>query len=96
MTTEQQSINEALESFPGLYLSSEAEEKIEATYGKAIAAKVSAIYDDALNCPVDWRSESLYSAQSVLEAMLDAKYPWLSAGAKGKLGQSFVYAWKQP
>ncbi len=94
MTQEQQSINNAFAEFLGSYLSLDAREKIAAAYGEAIAAKVREIYDDALNCSVDWSRATIDTALPVMHSVLDTKYPWLSKAARSALVHAFIMEWK--
>lgn len=93
MTKLQSDINEALEHCLGQYLSIEARQKIAGQYGEEVAAQVTALYEEALNCPVDWRTATMDDGLAVLGAVLD-KYPWLSKRARGSLVHTFIMAWK--
>jgi hypothetical protein len=94
MTDEQQKICLALENCQDSYLSQQDREKIAAQYGEDIAVKVKALYDDALNCPVDWRTATIDTALPVLHKLLASKYPWLSAKARTYIVGAFVMEWK--
>lgn len=94
MTDEQANINKAFENYLAPFLSQEAREQIAARYGEAVATKVKAIYDDALNCPVDWRTATIDTALPVLRALLTDKYPWLSRQARSNLINAFIMDWK--
>jgi hypothetical protein len=94
MADEQAMINEAIETFLESYLSIEVREKVTDLYGKGIAARVKAIYDDALKCPVDWRTATIDTALPVLHELLTGKYPWLSGKAKSKIVWAFIMEWK--
>ena len=94
MTDEQSLINEALENFLESALSKEVIQKISNHYGTAIALKVKAVYVDALNCPVDWQTETIDTALPVLHDLLNSKYPWLSKKARSKIKDAFITAWK--
>jgi hypothetical protein len=94
MDEQEDRINEAFENYLESYLSKEAQGKIVSCYGEAIAARVRAIYDDALKCTVDWRTADIDTALPVLHDLLDSKYPWLSGKARAKIIGAFVMAWK--
>ena len=94
MADEQDIINEAFETLQESYLSKDAREKITALYGEGIAARVKAIYDDALKCPVDWRTATIDTALPVLHELLAARYPWLSGKARSKITGAFIMEWK--
>lgn len=87
-------INEAFESLLDSCLSKEALEKISLGYGEAVATRVKAIYDDALMCPVDWRTATIDTALTVLHELLQSKYPWLSREARSKINLAFITEWK--
>lgn len=94
MVNDQTEINAAFENYLESYLSKEAREKIAARYGEEVAAKVKAIYDDALGCPVDWRTASIDTALPVLHELLSAKYSWLSSKARTNINSAFIMEWK--
>jgi hypothetical protein len=91
---EQNNINEAFEVFLQPYLNQEAQEKIAVRHGENIAAKVKAIYNDALNCPVDWSTATMDTALSAMHRLLDDKYQWLSAKARTNINYAFIMSWK--
>ncbi len=94
MTDERLKINEAIETFLGSHLSREVSEKIASVYGEAVAARVKAIYDDALKCDVDWRTATIDTALPILDELLNRKYPWLSQRARSKIVSAFIMEWK--
>ncbi len=94
MVDEQAMINEAFENILQSYLSSAVKQKITARYGEAVAVKVQCIHDDALFCPVDWRTATMDTALPILLAFLTNKYPWLSDKAKSNINYAFIMAWK--
>ena len=94
MADEQDIINQAFETFLESYLSKEAREKITAFYGESIATRVKAIYEDALKCPVDWRTATIDTALPILHELLEGKYPWLSGKARSKIVGAFIMEWK--
>ena len=94
MTDEQVQVSEAIETFLGSYLSQNAREQIAARYGEAIATKVQSLYDDAMSCPVDWRTATIDTALPVLHDLLTGKYPWLSDKARTNVVGAFVMTWK--
>ena len=94
LVTEEAMISEALAKHIGSYFSVDAEKKVRDLYGEDVAAKAKAIYKDALNCPVDWRTATMDSALPVLAEYLNTKYPWLTPEAKTSLNYCFIMAWK--
>jgi len=92
--TEEDKMNEVFAKHLGSSFSTEVEEKINRLYGKDVAAKAKTIYNDALACPVDWRTATIDSALPVLADYLKAKYPWLTPEAKSALNYCFIMAWK--
>ena len=93
--TEQDRVSSAIEECIGSYLSRESEQQITERYGAEIAARVRAIYDDALECPlVDWRKESMDSALGLLCEYMNDRYPWLSKEARTKINYCYIMAWK--
>ena len=94
MTDEQTKINEAFEKCLSSYLSKEAKKQISEIYGAKVAAEVTAIYDDALSAPVNWRTATIDSALPILHELLDRKYPWLSGLARQNINYSFIMEWK--
>ena len=87
-------VNEALERHLTSYLSREARASIEAEFGADVAEQVKAVYDGALQCPVDWRTQTMDDALAVLSDWLANNCPWLSDGARRKIVGAFVYEWK--
>jgi hypothetical protein len=83
-------INEAFGLFLTPFLSKDAREIIRARFGDEVAVDVEAIYDDALNPPVDWRIATIDTALPVLRDLLNRKYPWLNAKARSNLIGAFV------
>ena len=94
MTEEQANINAAFETFLDSYLPPAALDNIAARYGEETAAAVKAIYDDAMDTPVDWSTATIDTALPVLHEMLATKYPWLSPMARRKINTAFIMAWK--
>jgi hypothetical protein len=95
VTEEQTNVNKAFETYFETLLSPTTLEKVAARYGEETAATVKAVYDDALNAPVDWHIvRSIDAALPILHAMLSDKYPWLSEKARRTLNYAFIMAWK--
>jgi hypothetical protein len=95
MTEEQANVNQAFETYLETLLSPKTLIRIAAYYGEEIAATVKAVYDDALNAPIDWHIvRSIDAALPILHAMLSDKYPWLSEKARRKINYAFIMAWK--
>ncbi len=93
MTEEQARISDALESALGIY-SRQDKQKIVEGYGEPLATQVFAIVEDALNCPVDWKTASIDTALPVLHDLLMSRYPWLTDGARRAIIHAFVITWK--
>lgn len=91
---EQDIINQAFEKYLESYLSKEARQKIAERYGEEIALKAAAVYADAINCPVDWRTATIDSALPILSELLSRNYSWLSDKARSKIISAFVMEWK--
>ncbi|MDQ1523227.1 MAG: hypothetical protein QOE47_1151 [Pyrinomonadaceae bacterium] len=87
-------INEAVERCLRSYLSPDVEQRITDLFGAHIAARTRAVYDDAMRCPVDWRTAKMDDALAVLHDFLDEKYPWLTAEARSRLNYCFIMSWK--
>src|SRR3712207_6743260 len=85
-------INEAIVRCVGSYLSPDAEREIANLYGARVAAGVRAVYDDALDCPVDWRTATMDDGLSVMHRFLDESYAWLSDEARTRLNYCFIMA----
>lgn len=94
LVTEEAIISEVLAKHIGSYFSVDAENKVRDLYGEEVATRAKAIYNDALNCPVDWRSATMDSALLVLAQYLNTKYPWLTPEAKTSLNYCFIMTWK--
>jgi len=94
MTDEQNLINEIFERYLGSELSLKTRQEIERIYGESIASKVVAIYAEAINAPVDWRTATLDTALPTLQDLLSRKYPWLSAAARKNINYAFIMTWK--
>jgi hypothetical protein len=94
LIAEQHIINEAFEKYLESYLSKEARQKIANHYGEEIASKAAAIYADAMNCSVDWRTATIDSALPVLSELLSRNYSWLSEQARLKIIGAFIMEWK--
>lgn len=93
MTNEQVKINEAIETHLKSFLF-ESREKIASEYGDEIISELEKIYNEAMNCPVDWRAANINAALPVLNGLFNDKYPWLSDRAQSNLRSSFIRTWK--
>ena len=89
MTNEQRKINEAIENHLKSFLF-EVRDKIANKYGAEIIAKVETIYNDAMNCPIDWRKGNFNAALTLLNKLINDKYPWLSYKAQANLCEIFI------
>ena len=93
MTNEQYKINEALENYLKSFLF-EVRDTIADKYGKEIITKVERIYNDAMNCHIDWRVTNISAALLLLNELINNKYPWLSVKAQSNLRGTFIKTWK--
>lgn len=87
-------INAALVQCVSSSLSREAEAEITRRFGAGTAAQVRAVYDAAMNCPVDWRTANMDTALDALHAFLREQYPWLSDEARTRLNYCYIMCWK--
>ncbi len=92
--TEYGAISEAIVRFHTHLLLNRQKEEMEAIYGADIAAKVEMLSDEAMGCPVDWKTATMDSALDTMHAFLNAHYPWLSPEAKSQLNYCFIMCWK--
>ncbi len=93
-STEQDRVNEAIAGCLVSDYSRDVERRLRETFGQEIAARVRAVYDDAMGCPVDWRTASMDEALAALHHFLGATYPWLTAEARRRLNFCFIMTWK--
>lgn len=93
MTPEESQICLALENHLGSYLSKDNEAVIAQKYGEAVLRRVKAIYTQAIDSPVDWRTAKMDDALAILGGVLD-KLPWLTQKARGNLVHAFIMTWK--
>ena len=93
MTNEQSKINEAFENHLKSFLF-EARDKIANKYGAEIITKVETIYNEVMNCPIDWRKANINAALTLLNKLINDKYPWLSHKAQANLREIFIKTWK--
>ncbi|CAN5570027.1 hypothetical protein BH10ACI2_BH10ACI2_11210 [soil metagenome] len=65
-------------------------------YGVETARDVRAVYDRAMDCPVDWRSPGMdmNTALAILAAFMAAELPELSPAAKMRLNYCYIICWK--
>lgn len=87
-------VNAAFERFLSSYLSLESRQEIEAAYGANVAAKAKEVYDRCLQCPVDWRHQTMDDALEVLSRFMETEYPWLTPAARRNINMAFIYEWK--
>lgn len=87
-------VNAAFERFLRSYLSLEARQEIEAAYGAEVAVRAKEVYDRCLQCPVDWRHQTMDDALLVLARFMEMEYPWLTQPARRNINMAFIYEWK--
>lgn len=87
-------VNAAITRFLNSRWSAGVATAIDAAYGEEIIRYVRAIYNSAMNAPVDWENTSMDSALDVLAESLTAQYPWLSDEARTRLNACFIMEWK--
>ena len=93
-SAEYDKINEAIVRFLHSSWSKETEGEIEQAYGVDVAVKVRTVYDEAIHCPVDWRTATMDSALDTLAEFLPARFPWLTPDAKTRLNYAYIMVWK--
>jgi hypothetical protein len=87
-------LNDAIETHLDAFCTPECRHRIAATYGPAVAAATRAVYDAAMETPVDWSSVSLDAARDAMLALLARDYPWLTPAARQTLGDAFTTVWQ--
>lgn len=87
-------VGEAIVAHLGSHWSNETTQGIEAQFGADVAARAKVVYDDAMNCPVDWQTATMDDALDALHLFLHEKYSWLTPGARSRLNYSYIMAWK--
>ena len=92
--SEEETLNEAFEKYLESTLSKESRQKLIKEYGDEIASEVNAIYQDAMQAPVDWKTATIDSALPILHELLQNKYPWLSSKARTKINYAFIMTGK--
>ena len=93
MTNEQIKINEAFENHLNSYLF-EARDNIASQFGEETLHSLEKIYNDAMNCSVDWRTANIDKALPILNNLINDRYPWLSTRAQSNLRYAFIMTWK--
>ena len=88
---EYEKINEAIVRFQR---PKERKQEMLDAYGMDIVAKVEALYSEAMDCPVDWKTATMASALDALHDFLNTNYPWLTPEAKTHLNYDFIMCWK--
>ena len=73
-----------------------ADVDIEREFGAETARDVRAIYEKAMDCPVNWKSPemSMDIALGILADLMAAEWPELSADAKTRLNYCYIMCWK--
>lgn len=73
-----------------------AEEDVEREFGAETARDVRAVYDRAMDCPVNWnaRGMDMNTALGILADFMAAEWPELSPEAKTRLNYCYIMCWK--
>ena len=89
-------INKAIVKHVNGYLSKAAEADIEREFGAETARDVRAVYDRAMDCPVDWNAPGMdmNTALGILADFMAAELPEISPEAKSWLNYSYIMCWK--
>lgn len=93
-STEYEKVNAALIQFVQDGWSGKSEKQIECHYGADVAAKTKSVYDQAMDCPVDWNTARMDAALGVLSDFLTTHFPWLTPEARTLLNYRFIVTWK--
>ena len=93
-STERDQIDEALVKYLHHSWTKDVEREIKDAYGPEIALKVKSLYDEAMDCPVDWHHENMDSALGILADFMTKEFPWLSGQARTRLNYCYIVAWK--
>lgn len=93
-SADHEKISEIIVRYLQSYWSVEVGRQIEEVYGHDLAVKAKAVYDEAIDCPIDWHKEDMNSALAIVSDFLQARFPWLTERAKTRLNYCFIMVWK--
>ena len=91
-----QLINEAILKHVETSFSRSAEAAITAEFGTETARDVQAVYDRAMDCPVNWHEPGMdmNNALRILAEFMAAELPEISPEAKTRLNYCYIMCWK--
>lgn len=92
--TQRDNVNEAIARFVRTGWSKDLAAQIENVFGAECAQQARAVYDAAMNAPVDWETSDMNSALAVLADFMTVEFPWLSAPARTWLNYCYILVWK--
>jgi hypothetical protein len=89
-------INEAIVKHLQTSFSRSTEAAITAEYGAETAGDVRAVYDRAMDCPVNWNDHgiAMTNALRILAEFMAAELPEISPEAKTRLNYCYIMCWK--
>ena len=89
-------ISEAIVSFVSSGWSRDVERQVREAFGEETVEQVRAVYDRAMNCPLDWNAKdmNMNSALAILADFMETELAWLSPAAKTRLNYCYIMAWK--
>ncbi|MFT3723696.1 MAG: hypothetical protein QM773_08935 [Hyphomonadaceae bacterium] len=94
MTEEQVAISRVLDEHMSSKRLMDVEAKIVAKYGRTVYDTARRIVEESINQPMDWLHDTMESGLAKMTAMHNAKYPWLTKGARSALAFIFTFTWK--
>lgn len=94
MTPEQIAICRVLDEHMSSNRLMDVEKKIVAKYGRAVYDTARRIIEESINQPMDWSRDTMESGLAKMAAMHNARYPWLTSGARSALAFIFTMTWK--
>lgn len=94
MTPEQIVICRVLDEHMSSNRLMDVEKKIVAKHGRAVYDTARRIIEESINQPMDWSRDTMESGLAKMAAMHDARYPWLTSGARSALAFIFTMTWK--
>ncbi|MFM9904776.1 MAG: hypothetical protein ACKVQJ_09425 [Pyrinomonadaceae bacterium] len=91
-----QLISEAIVKFVNGTFPRSAELELADAYGDEAAHDVRAVFDKAMDCPVDWSSPEMNMniALGILADFMAVELPQLSPEAKERLNYCYIMCWK--
>ena len=94
MTPEQEAISRVLDEHMSSSRLMDVEAKIVAKYGRTVYDTARRITEESIHQPMDWSRDTMETGLAKMAAMHDAKYPWLTSGARSALAFIFTMMWK--